>query len=590
MDEITQIKQTLNIVDVLQGYVGLKKAGRNYKGTCPFHSENTASFMVSPELQIYKCFGCGESGDVFTFVQKIEGIEFFPALEILAERAGVKLTKKRSDPLAKEKKQIYKINEETANFYNFLLTKHTVGKKGLDYLKTKRSLTNKTIKKFKLGYAPNDWDILYKYLTKKEYTTDELLLAGVTIKKRSNNGYLDKFRGRIIFPLIDVGGKIVGFTGRTAFDKKPKYLNTQETAVFHKSTYLYGLEQSKVALKKEGCVFVEGQVDVITAHQAGIKNVVASSGTSLTLQQLKLVARYTDIVTFCFDPDNAGNAATTRAIDIAETLDLNIKAAMIPKKFGDLDELINHNKAKANTVIDNAVPVYDFFVATAIDKYDKNTAFGKKQIIAELKPRLNKINNMAVKDHYVKLLSKELSLDTATLNKMLDENKQNTAISDTMISIERSLSKKQDIELQEYVLALVFKAKLDLAQNILYKLGRKDFTDENVRNVFTKLKAYLTGRKRKFDIKYFVNTLDDALKKKVEDIYLININELSSNEPLFETELKAVFRRLKNITINRELLKTQEELKVAELEGDEDRLKLLAQKVYKISKLKKHYE
>ncbi|OGC64920.1 DNA primase, partial [candidate division WWE3 bacterium RIFOXYB2_FULL_41_6] len=287
MDAVAQIKQSLDIVDVVGGYVSLKKSGRNYKGVCPFHSEKTPSFMVNQELQIFKCFGCGQGGDIFTFVEQMEGLDFGRTLELLADKANIKLEKKDFDVHSQLKNKIYKINETAARFFNYLLTKHSLGKKGLLYLKDKRRLEDGTIETFLLGYAPDSWDTLLKFLIKKGFSAAEVMQAGLVVpRKGDGSGYYDKFRGRIIFPFFESDGKIVGFTGRTVIDQEPKYLNSPETPVFNKSNYLYGLDKARTAIKKQGAVFVEGQVDVISAHQAGIKNVIATTGTALTTGQL----------------------------------------------------------------------------------------------------------------------------------------------------------------------------------------------------------------------------------------------------------------------------------------------------------------
>ncbi len=230
MDTVSQIKQKLDITDVVGAYISLKKAGKNYKAPCPFHSEDTPSFMVSTELQIYKCFGCGEGGDMFNFVEKIEGVEFGRALEILADKAGVEIEQQNYDPNSKKKSKIFEINQLTMEFYHHLLVKHPIGKQGLEYLTKKRKLNLDVINAFKLGYAPDKWDALYHFLTKKGFAEEDLDLAGVVIPKRAEKGFIDKFRGRILFPLIDISGKVVGFTGRDLVGRDPKVFKYSRNA------------------------------------------------------------------------------------------------------------------------------------------------------------------------------------------------------------------------------------------------------------------------------------------------------------------------------------------------------------------------
>ena len=293
MDQINEIKQKLDIVDVINPYVSLTKSGKNYKGVCPFHSENTPSFMVSQDLQLFKCFGCGEGGDIFKFIQKIEGVDFHQSLEILAEKAGVTLEKSSYDKEADNRKVLLEINHLAALFFQFILLKHPLGKPALEYVKKKRKMDDETIRNFGVGYALDSWDTLYRALSKKGDTAKDIVDAGLAVARSNGSGHIDKFRDRIMFPLVDINGKVVGFTGRTISNKEPKYLNTSSTPIFNKSTFLFCMDKAKVHIKKAGAIVVEGQMDALTSHQFGISNVVASGGTSLTTGQLKVLSRYT---------------------------------------------------------------------------------------------------------------------------------------------------------------------------------------------------------------------------------------------------------------------------------------------------------
>lgn len=591
MDTVTQIKQKLNIVDVVGRYVELKKSGRNYKAPCPFHNENSPSFMVSQDLQIYKCFGCGESGDMFSFVQKMEGVDFATALEQLAEKAGVKIEKANYDPNAEKKKRIFEINELTTTFFTHLLLKHQAGKDALKYLKEKRKLNQDIIEKFRIGYAPDDWEILYKFLSKKGFSDEDLENSGTVIKKRDGNGYIDKFRNRVMFPLIDTQDKVVGFTGRALGEQSPKYLNTQETLVFYKSSFIYGLNFAKSSIKHNGAVFVEGQMDVISAFQAGINNVVCSSGTSLSNTQLTILSRYTKDLTLCFDSDTAGQTATLRAIEIAETVGLNVKTAIIPEDVTDLDELIKKDSKRAQILLTEPVPVYDYYLSAALKKFDKHTAIGKRNIMETIAPKFAKIRSTVVLDHYINQLEGELDISKQVIKELIEKNEK--ADYDKLVvdsKIKDSELNKSKITTEEHIIALLYNVELETSQSILYKLAKKDFTDDNIQDLFIKLKAYVLGRKRKFDIKYFTNKLEGEIKQKAEEIHLLDLGSLAGNELALEKELNTTFKRLKRETVNRELKEIQEELKEAELANDTERLEYLSQKVYKISKLKKQYE
>jgi DNA primase len=586
MDSIDEIKQKLDIVDLVGGYVEIKKAGRNYKGLCPFHSEKTPSFMVSPELQIYKCFGCGEGGDIFSFHQKIEGLDFPQSLERLAERVGVKLPKRPFDPERSKKKIIYELNDLTSRYYHYLLTEHKVGKPALKYLKEERGLTDEIIKEFNIGYSPDSWDSLYKFLNSKKYKNENLLSAGLIVNKKSGDGYIDKFRKRIIFPLIGVDGRIVGFTGRALGDGGPKYLNSPETPVFHKSSFLFGLDKAKVALKQDGAVFVEGQMDVISAHQAGVINVVASSGTSLTIGQLKLLSRYTRDITFAFDSDRAGLTAVHRAIDLAEKQDFHIKVAMIPEKYADLDEFVRAKPKKVKVFVSEGIPAYDFFLVSALRRHRMESPIGKKKAMAELIPIFSKISDPVLRDHYIKKISAEVDVTESVVASLLTDSGSEEAKSFLSPKVKETreqqfaLSKKSR---EEYIIALLLKAPLESAQTMLYKLGQKDFTSIQLQEIFMSLKKYLVGRKRKFKIHHFAKRFEDDLKNLVDELYLWDIGELAENEEQLNKELENVFDLLKKKTAKGELKELGKQIKQAELENNEELLKELSQEFKELS-------
>ncbi len=580
MDQIAEIKQKLDIVDIVGGYVSLKKSGRNYKGVCPFHAEDTPSFMVSPELQIFKCFGCNEGGDVFSFIQKIEGIDFPRALEKLADRAGIVLEKRALDPNLGKKKILYELNHLTSEFYHYLLTKHAVGKVGLEYLKGKRGLTDRTIKDFMLGYAPQELELLYKFLTKKKYKPEDILSSGLVIA-RSGGDYVDRFRGRIVFTFTGLDGKIVGFTGRTIFDENPKYMNTPETLVFHKGSTVYALDKAKMSMKKEGAVFVEGNMDVISAHQHGLKNVVAVSGTSLTTDQLKLISRYTNDLTFCFDSDTAGDAAAHRAISMAEALDFNIRALLIPQGYKDLDEYLVKNPKETKNILNDAIPVYDFFLVSALKRNDKKQAIGKKIIMQELAPIFGRIRNLVTLDHYIKRISKELDLKEDTVLTMFKTPLDVKNASTQEFEASSFIAPKRSP--QEYILALLMKAPLDTAQSVLYKLGQEDFPDDNIKNIFSTLKSYLTDLKGSFRIGKFIPKLDENLRSMAEDLYLWDLEHIISESRILTGEIDRTFERVKKERIRGELRELSEKISQAELEKDSSAVKKLSEKFKNLS-------
>jgi DNA primase len=587
MDNVSQIKEKLDIVDVVGSYVDLKKAASNYKGLCPFHGEKTPSFMVSPELQIFKCFGCQKSGDMFTFVQEIEGVEFSQALEQLAERAGVKIEKGKFDKTRELKKQLHEVNAHAAKFYTHLLTKHASGKEASKYLKEKRKLKPTAIEIYQLGYAPQKWDVLYSYLKRKGVSDETMLQADLVFRRKSGEGCVDKFRNRVMFPVKGIDGKIIGFTARALGDEEPKYLHTKENPVFIKRINLYGLYESKIEIKNKGAVLVEGPTDCINASQNKIKNVIAPLGTALTEDQLKILQRYTSEITFCFDRDTAGAAATYRAISLAEKQNFNIKVAILPENFKDLDDLLQKDASKAKQILKDAVSPYDFFMADNLSKHNKETAHGKKRIIENLTPLYSKITNKVVLEHYVKELSQQLNTAEETLydifknNKPYEEKKyettRNPAADPDDPSQEEIVFSEKDLE--TYFLALMLHADIDTIKSYMYNLKPKDFSKEALQNLVKALKKL----KKNLKIKTFLKTLDEKTKTVTEELYMWEALAGEEKEDVAK-ELEKTYKRLKTKILKKRLRNLTNGIELAEKQGDTEKIKELTDLFEKHSK------
>src|SRR3989344_262001 len=404
---VDQIKERVDIVDLISSYLKLQKSGINYKARCPFHNEKSASFFVSPERQIWHCFGCGLGGDAFGFVKQIEGVEFPEALRILAVRAGVKL--ERQSPEYQEfqsaKTKLYEISELAMRFFEKQLHQSATGKQAVAYLRD-RGLTEESIKEFHLGYAPESWNALYDFLN-RQYDNSEILNAGLIIKKDSG-GYYDRFRSRIMFPIFDINGQAVGFTGRVFGElaKKEdvgKYVNSPQTPIYDKSRILYGLEKAKLDIRRASrCLVVEGNMDVIMSHQAGTKHVVASSGTALTDGHLKIIKRYTDNLDLCFDSDSAGAMATDRGVDLALAKGFNV--GIITVRENDLKDPADYVKKygiKWSEYAQKSKPFMDFYFETTKSNFDLATALGKKLFSQKLMPFLASIGNRVEQAHWV---------------------------------------------------------------------------------------------------------------------------------------------------------------------------------------------
>ncbi|MDO8444155.1 MAG: DNA primase, partial [bacterium] len=390
--QVQEVKEKNDIIEVIGSYLTLKKAGVNYKAVCPFHSEKSPSFMINPERQTFKCFGCSEGGDVITFVEKMEGLDFYNALKLLAEKAGVQL---KSNSVqygsnvhsADKKTRSFEINEWAAKVYNKILTDHPKADPARKYLE-KRGLSAETIKNFNIGYAPDSWDFILRFLISKKYTEAEAVEAGVAIRSERGKIY-DRFRGRIVFPICNPMGATVAFTARILeipgkpTDTGAKYLNSSESAIYTKGKVIYGLDRAKMAIKEADlAIIVEGNMDVIACHQHGFKNVVASSGTAATLDQLKILSRYASEIAFCFDTDTAGQTAMKRAVKIALANDISTKI-ITTEPFKDADEAIKADPKNWQKMVASAKPSLEYWIDQLVVQNPKMEVSDKKKIAKE---------------------------------------------------------------------------------------------------------------------------------------------------------------------------------------------------------------
>lgn len=453
-DQVEEIKQKTDIVELISEYVKLSRSGRNFKALCPFHSEKTPSFMVSPELGIFKCFGCGVGGDVYRFLQEYEKIEFPQALKILADRAGVKLKAFRGQRGYEEKEELYRANYLSCEFYHYLLTSHETGKKALSYLRG-RGITREAQDFFRLGYAPDRPDALSLFLGKKGYKQDFLAKAGLALRKQGK--VFDRFRDRIIFPLHDHFGNVLGFAGRVLRQKGElaKYINTPDTAVYKKSRHLYGLHLTKQDIKEAGfAVLVEGELDCISSWQVGVRNVAAIKGSALTPEQAQLVSRFSQEVRLATDSDEAGLEAARRAAEVAQKEGLLVKVVSLGR-YKDPDEACKDASFWQRAVI-QAQEVYDFLIEQSFKKYDATSTEGKARISRELIPVLAGIDDEIVKAAQVKKLAESLGVSQEAVTAQL--GKQVKTPSDQ--ATQRPGGKKEDRTrreiLEEYLLSLAF--------------------------------------------------------------------------------------------------------------------------------------
>lgn len=420
-DVISEIKYRNDIETAVSAYVNLKRRGKNLVGLCPFHSEKTPSFTVYPENGSFYCFGCGVGGDVFTFTGLIENLDYIEAVKLLAERSGVSLPQDGyDDSMQKLKNKIYDINRDTARFFHsFLMSEE--GKWALDYL-TGRGLTIKTIKHFGLGAAPDSWDMLIKYLKEKGYREEDMLAAGV-VGKSSRGTVYDRFRKRVMFPIINIRGNIIAFSGRAmpGEDKRGgKYVNTSDTPVYKKSANLFGMNFAKNVCS-ERVILVEGNMDVITLHQAGFTNAVAPLGTAFTMEQANLLARYTKEIVLTLDADAAGQKAIKRASELLENTGLKTRVVVIPDGK-DPDEFIKKNgPERFNALLEGAVSDMEYKLLTAAKDINLESEDGKLRYLSAAAEIVAGSDDVMTRDIYIGRLCEKYGVSRTALNAKVDE-------------------------------------------------------------------------------------------------------------------------------------------------------------------------
>lgn len=435
MDAVKDIKSRLDVADIVGEYLPLKPAGvGSFKGLCPFHQENTPSFYVNRSRQSFHCFGCDKGGDIIEFVMEFEGMGFREALELLAQKAGIALPAPSPQEArrADERRRLKELNELAAKFYRMQLLQSPDAEYARAYA-MERGIDDLTGDLFKIGYAPGKgWDALTKALIGKGATADELINAGLSIKHAERGTVYDRFRDRLMFAIQDIHGNVVGFTGRALNkEEQAKYINTPETAVYHKSAILYGLDKAKADIKRHDlAVIVEGNMDVVTSHRLGVQHVICSSGTALTDEQLRLIERFTKNIAIAFDADKAGMAATLRGLDLARARDFNVKLITLSEAAGkDPDEAATKDIALWKDAIRNAHDVMDWVFQTAFKGRNASQPQDKKEIAQQVFPEIQRIADPIIRDHWLQKLAAGLNTSVSALQEALRRHTQTTPTS-----------------------------------------------------------------------------------------------------------------------------------------------------------------
>lgn len=583
MDNQTEeIKAKLDIAEVVQEYVKLTRAGTNYRALCPFHREKTPSFMVSSDKQIYHCFGCGEGGDVFSFVMKIEGLEFPEALRVLAAKAGVKL-EPRNPQLENQRTKLLDINRLAAAYFHKVLLESSQAAGARDYVK-KRGISDLTIEEFNLGYSVDDWEALQSFLLKKGYSAGDIFDAGLSIKKERGDGYYDRFRGRLMFPLADVHGQIVGFGGRilvtTDGSTAAKYINTPQTAVYNKSAILFALDRAKKEIQKQKiAVVVEGYMDALSSHQAGVENVVASSGTALTQDQVRLLRRYCQTAALAFDTDPAGSDATRRGLEIAWQYELETRIVVLPHGK-DPDECIQKDPAAWKEAIAKARPFMEYYFDKTFKEADLATVEGKKQAAKILLPLISHLPDQIEQTHYLQKLAAAINVEERHLRDRLPKARQAPAAQGMATPVART---KDRIErLSELILGIALKYPEHL-EYIIQNIQPEYLKGEGLAELYKIVVIYYTKATSVNSDELYseIARQNSKLSEKAKTLLLLA-------ESLFEEAAEATEYRktlidavpvLKKHFLSRRLKHLQDELAAAEAQHDQSRVQTLFENI-----------
>ena len=590
-EKINQIRQSVDIVEVISEYVQLKKQGRNYFGLCPFHGENTPSFSVSVDKQIFHCFGCGAGGNVFTFLMELEGISFQEAAIKLAGKANIEL-QLRTDASVKERKlpkdlqDLYDAHELLRKFYHHLLINTKEGQHALEYL-LNRGFTRESIDKFQIGYSLDSWDFVYKFLIKKGFRTEVIEKAGLIIKRERDGSYFDRFRNRIMFPIDDRNGKTIAFSGRALGADEPKYLNSPETAIFNKSKILYNFHLAKPHIRKiQTAVLFEGFADCIAADRAGVENGVATMGTSLTAEHVSLIRQNAQTVTICYDSDNAGIEAAFRAGKMLTEAECGIKVALMPDGL-DPDEFIKKfgSEKFQKEVIGASLTWMSF--KFLYYRRGKNLQIEGERLayIEEVLQEISMLPKAVERDHYLRQLAAEFSL---SLEALKDQQKQfffaNKKQGKTKPS--PSLKLKQVIELKpayhtaERRLINHMLKNRDVAFKVQELLQGKTFNIDEHQAIITYLFGFYEEHPDPAPSE-FLNYIQDAKLRRI----VADIEMMSLNDELTDQELSDYLKQVLNHSIWLKIKEKEVEEKEAERQSDYKKAAAIAMEIIQLRKM-----
>lgn len=518
---LNEVRQSNDIVDVISQYVHLKRSGRNYFGLCPFHNEKSPSFSVSPDKQIFHCFGCNVGGNVITFVSQIEGLNFVETVQMLAERANIQLpTLQNNGDTQREilKDKVYKVNEFTAEYYHQNLYKPQA-KMAQEYVK-KRQLTNETLKSFRIGFS-GKFDELYQELKKQGFQEQEILESGL-VNKNERGQYIDRYRNRLMFPICDARGRVIAFGGRVLDDSKPKYINSPENVVYSKGRHLFGLNVAKKGDIKK-ILIVEGYMDVISLHQRGITNVVASLGTALTEQQGWLLRKNSEQIILSFDSDEAGIKAKLRSIEILQNMGCDLRVLQLEGAKDPDEYILKYGNMRFQNAVDKAFSVVEFKVKILKKELDLNNTNDKIKFLNEIAKLISKVDNTMEREVYIEKIAKEYDISKeaiyAEVNKLTYKNNK----SEKILEKSKPVITHKKIEVQEVtpiikrrentIISILLSGDLSVFEIIKQNIKAEDFQDEINKEIAKKL--YEEFEKGNSNINGIIDNLSQEQQNKI---------------------------------------------------------------------------
>ena len=565
-DIIEEIISRNDIVDVISQYVTLKRSGRNFLGLCPFHKEKTPSFSVSPDKQIFHCFGCGVGGNVVHFVSKIENLNFKESLEMLADKAGMALPTSNVEVDSKKqqlKEKVYKINEEVANFYHETLYM-PIAKPAQEYVK-KRKLDNRTLKNFKIGYAPNG-NNLYKFLKEKGFEEEEILAS--TLVKKYNNSYVDTFRNRLMFPIMDIKNRVIAFGGRVLDSSLPKYINSPDTVVYNKGRNLYGLNVAQNA-KTDNVIMVEGYMDCVSLHQRGIPNAVASLGTALTEAQGRLLRKYFEKVVISYDSDGAGQAATLRGLEILKNIGCDVRILQMEGAKDPDEYVIKYGSGRFGLLVENAISLVEFKAKMLKKKFNLENVNDKIKFLKEIAKLLQGIDSKIEQEIYIDKISKEHNISKealyAEINKQSGNNIGSKILEKNKTYITKPVNTSVPAVLQKRenaIIALLINGDKKVYEQIKQRISPEDMKLEvNKKIVETVYKEYEKTENTVNNIIELFNEDQEVINKLTE--IMADENEAQVDEKTLENVIN-VYEKEKLTVLKAEIIQKLNSAKAEE--------------------------